>query len=68
VSSLGDDAAAHGYGSQRLSQQHRQGLRDAYHESGARRRRRLAPGWAAIAALVTLWAVAALLFQVAGVA
>ncbi len=68
VSSLGDDAAAHGYGSQRLSQQHRQGLRDAYHESGSGRRRRFAPGWAAIAALVTLWGVAALLFQVAGVA
>lgn len=59
-SSLGDDVSAPrlGAGAHRAL---RRRLQKDYQEAGPERRRRLAPGWAALAALAALWGVASLL-------
>lgn len=60
VSSLGDDVSAPrlGAGAHRAL---RRRLQKDYQEAGPERRRRLAPGWAALVALVALWGLASLL-------
>ena len=60
VSSLGDDVSAPRLGAA-AHQAHRRRLRKDYQEAGPERRRRLAPGWAALVALGILWGMASLL-------
>ncbi len=67
-SSLGDDShVSGGEFSSRLSRQHRGGLARDFQEGGSTWMRRSGPGLAAIAALVTLWLIATVLFLFAGV-